>query len=116
MGEISKGLELFITLSIPAVVSIIFGLLTILGLKYLFQIVFIGLGVIILVLFLFVCISFLQAREKRWKINNDQHNELNNKINGIVEEVNLIKSYAGINEKINKLENQINYIRGRIKK
>ncbi|MCX6707476.1 MAG: hypothetical protein NT001_05045 [Candidatus Woesearchaeota archaeon] len=114
MGEDSKKQEWLITACIPLIVTIIFGVLSVSGDKYRFQTVIIGSGMIVIMLIIFFCIRFLEQREKRWIKNRAEHLSFNNQITQIRHKMDLIENNQNINGKINKLESDINYIRGRL--
>ncbi len=112
MGNVQEKKEWFITLGIPLVVSLVGICISALGRRYYLHVFIYGAGFIIIITSIFYIVSFLQDRERRWRVNNRKHELLEKAVADMKLEVKSIKEGIDTNSKINKLENQINYIMG----
>jgi|TARA_B100001971_G_C18057636_1_gene466185 hypothetical protein len=96
--------------------SIVFGLtfafigimIQLYGKKYISTILIIGASFIILSFFIFFLVAFLKDRENRWNKNKKQHILLSGRVNILENELKNSLSFLNTNDKINKLELQIN--------
>lgn len=114
--DYQKTRERVVTYTIPLIIGIVLGFLEVYGKEYVTPILLIGLAVLIMFVVFYSAVKFLETREKRWVGNKEKHTEFVEKIKKLEEDVKDILRNQKINAKINKLENQINYIEGRIKK
>ena len=106
-------LDKLITFIIPLFILIILGISQIYGKEYLKPVIILGGGVFVVVLMIFSFVYFLQKREERWVKNGDVHEKMSKKLDLLEKEVSQLKMDFNYCEKFNKLENEINYLRGK---
>lgn len=116
MTDYTKSKDLSITIGIPLITTIILGLLQIFGKEYATTILFVGIGAGLCFGIVIFGIRFLEKRELRWIGNKKMHDEFKIELMRLQKDVQVIGLTIRENEKLNKLENRISYIEGRVKK
>jgi len=108
------------TWGLPLVTIICSFILTIWGKSNLFKTMGIVAAVLGILLLLYLAVSFLEKREKRWEGNRNQHKdnerrieEQSQAIEHIKQDLSNIKEKMDLYQKINKLELLMEYKRGK---